>query len=186
MTGRGGHPRHGQVAITGGYAAPVILRCTKKVLAIIGPPPELPESATDGDEWYANLLRLDRRQCLLLTHAVTLFTIVEAGVTAAALRSTHRLVAGLIKRELDNEALPPDTFGHLDNEPLHVARTTDRSVLGCMNDMAVRCEYAVADAGGLAVTDLARLNRSLRRNINSARGYQQPIDFVARRLGDQP
>jgi hypothetical protein len=164
----------------------MILRCTKKVLAIVGPPPpEPPEPPADSEEWYANLLRLDRRQCLLLTHADTLFTIIEAGVTAAALRSTHRLITGLISRELDNEALPPGTFGDLDNPDLRITKTTDRSVLGCMNDMALRCEYAIADAGSLAATDLAGLNRSLRRNINSARGYQQPIDLVGRRPGPQ-
>jgi hypothetical protein len=163
----------------------VILRCTKKVLAIVGPPPEPPEPPADGEEWYANLLRLGRRQCLLLTHADTLFTIIEVGVTAAALRSTHRLITGLVQRELDNEALPTGAFGDLDKQDLRIAKTTDRSVLGCMNDMAVRCEYAVVDAGSLAATDLAELNRSLRRNINSARGYQQPIDLVARRLGNR-
>ena len=30
-------------------------------------------------------------------------------------------------------------------------------------------------------TDLGALNRSLRRNINSARGYQPPIELAARR-----
>ena len=48
-----------------------------------------------------------------------------------------------------------------------------------MNDMAFRCEHAIADAGGLARTDLAELNRSLRRNINSARGYCPPIELAA-------
>jgi len=40
----------------------------------------------------------------------------------------------------------------------------------------------IAGAGGLARTDLAGLNRSLRRNINSARGYCPPIELAARRL----
>jgi hypothetical protein len=47
-----------------------------------------------------------------------------------------------------------------------------------MNDMAFRCEHAIADAGSLARTDLAELNRSLRRNINSARGYCLPIELA--------
>lgn len=51
-----------------------------------------------------------------------------------------------------------------------------------MNDMAFRCEHSIADAGGLARTDLAELNRSLRRNINSARGYCPPIELAAKRL----
>ena len=76
---------------------------------------------------------------------------------------------------------PPDTFGDLDQDVL-LAKTADRSVLGCMNDMAFMCEHAIAEAGGLARTDLAKLNMSLRRNINSARGYCPPIELTARRL----
>ena len=37
-----------------------------------------------------------------------------------------------------------------------VARTADRSVLGCMNDMAVLCEHAIATSRDLRQADLAR------------------------------
>jgi hypothetical protein len=60
-----------------------------------------------------------------------------------------------------------------------MARTADRSVLGCMNDMAVLCAYAIAQEGGLASADTGALNQRLRRNINSTRGYQRPIDLAA-------
>jgi len=47
-----------------------------------------------------------------------------------------------------------------------------------MNDMAHLSEDAVVRAGRLATTDVRSLNRRLRRNINSARDYQLPIDLV--------
>jgi hypothetical protein len=50
-----------------------------------------------------------------------------------------------------------------------------------MNDMAFLCGHVIAQSGGLRHADLAGLNQSLRRNINSARGYQRPIDLVAKR-----
>ena len=52
-----------------------------------------------------------------------------------------------------------------------------------MNDMAVQCEFTVAESGGLQHTDLPELNRSLRRNINSARGYRPPIELTMERTG---
>ena len=97
-------------------------------------------------------------------------------------RATHQLVTDLIGRELRREGLPTGTFGDLEQEDVLLAKTADRSVLGCMNDMAFMCEHAIAETGGLARTDLARLNQSLRRNINSARGYCPPIELTARRL----
>jgi hypothetical protein len=42
--------------------------------------------------------------------------------------------------------------------------------------------HNIDGAEGLARSDLAELNRSLRRNINSARGYQPPIELTARRV----
>ena len=75
-----------------------------------------------------------RRTCLLLTHSATLFTIFEADVTASALRATRQLVTGLIGRELRCEGLPAGTFGDLEQQEALLAKTADRSVLGCMCD----------------------------------------------------
>jgi hypothetical protein len=164
------------------YDRIVILRCTKKLLAIMGLPVGDPAPAPDPEDWYANLLWFDRRKCLLLTHSATLFTIFEADVTASGVRATRQLITGLIGRELRREDLPAATFGDLEQQEVLLAKTADRSVLGCMNDMAFLCEHAIAEAGGLARTDLAELNRSLQRNINSARGYRPPIELTAKRL----
>ncbi len=81
---------------------------------------------------------------------------------AADLRATGRLVTGLIGRELRSEGLPSATFDGLEPEKIILAKTADRSVLGCMNDMAFLCENAISESGGLSRTDVAALNRSLR------------------------
>lgn len=158
----------------------MILRCTKKLLDVIRPQ-QLAAKEPDGDDWYASLLVFERRKCLLLTHVDTLFTIFEPDVRAADLHSMQRLVVGLIERELLSEGLPLRTFGDLETEQLRIAKTADRSVLGCMNDMAHLCEHEIDRVGSLARTDIRSLNRSLRRNINSARDYQRPIDLVMER-----
>ena len=159
------------------YDRQVILRCTKKLLDVILPGQVVTQEPEDED-WYANLLVLDRRKCLLLTHAGTMFTIFEPSVRASDLRATKNLVSELIERELLAEGLPANTFGDLWTDELLMAKTADRSVLGCMNDMAFLCDVAVADAGGLARVGVRSLNHRLHRNINSARGYERPIDLV--------
>jgi hypothetical protein len=165
----------------------VILRCTNKLLAVIGPKLTGESApAPDPEDWYANLLWSGRRKCLLITHSATLFSIFEADVRAADLRAAGQLVTTLIGREVHSEGLPPTTFAGLEPERVILARTADRSVLGCMNDMAFLCQNAISRSGGLSRTDLAALNQSLRRNINSARSYQRPIDLTAARLAAQP
>jgi hypothetical protein len=162
----------------------VIVRCTHKLLAVIRPA-RLADSAPDGEDWYANLLWFSGRKCLLLTHAATLFTVFEPDVRAVGLRDTGRLVTGLIRRELAREHLPEDTFGSLDPEQVAVAKTADRSVLGCMNDMAFICEVSIDRSGGLEGIDIAELNRALRRNINRPRGYTPPVELAAQRLRER-
>jgi hypothetical protein len=159
----------------------VILRCTKKLLTVIRPQ-QLIDCMPDGEDWYANLLWLSSRKCLLLTHAATLFTVFETDVRAAELRDPGRLVTGLITRELLREQLPADTFGSPDPASVILAKTADRSILGCMNDMAFMCETMTTRSGGLADTDIADVNQALRRNINSARGYQPPIELTVQRM----
>jgi hypothetical protein len=161
----------------------MILRCTKKLLAVLGAGRVAePGPTPDAEDWYANLLWFDRRKCLLLTHAATLFSIFEADVRAADLRETRRLVTEMVDRELSREDLPPATFGDLRSQELILAKTADRSVLGCMNDMAFHCEVVISDAGGLAHCDLGELNQALHRNINSSRGYRPPVELAAQQL----
>jgi len=159
----------------------VVLRCTKKLLDLLRLDPG-PAVASCDEDWYANVLVLDRRECLLLTHAATLFSIFEPGLRVGDLRSTRDFVTALVGRDLREEGCPAGTFGDLRREAFVIAKTADRRVLGCMNDMAFVCELAVGESGGLAGLDDRALNRWLRRNINSVRDYQRPIDLVRERL----
>ena len=165
------------------YDRLVILRRTNELLAVIvrGLAAEL-APVPDAEDWYANLLWFDRRKCLLLTHSPTLFSIFEANASAPGLRAVGPLVTGLIERELACESLPCAVFAGLEKGEVILAKTADRSVLGCMNDMGFLRQNAIAGSGGPMCTDLVALNRSLRRNINSARNYQPPIELAARRL----
>ena len=160
----------------------MVLQCTKKLLAVVGAGRVAePGPAPDAEDWYASLLWFDRRKCLLLTHAATLFSVFEPGVRAADLRATRRLVTELVERELRREGLRPATFGNLRSQELILAKTADRSVLGCMNDMAFLCEVAISDAGGLAHCDLGELNLALHRNLSSSRGYRPPVELAEQR-----
>lgn len=160
----------------------VTLRCTRKALALLNisgralanPPPS-------ADDWYMNLLWLDRRKCLLLTHAETLFPVFVADVRAADLRPLGSYIVGKIRAGLASECLAADSLGRLDPDAVQVAKTASRSVLGFMNEMAFYLDHAVADAGGLSRSDSNALNRDLRRRLHSRDGYATPLDLVVRR-----
>jgi hypothetical protein len=164
----------------------VMLRCTGKVLALLrvsAPAPAVGE--TSEEDWYANLVWVDRRKCLLVTHAGTLFSVFVPNVTAAGLRPIGPLVVSAIETALRAEGLPVDTLGELDAQEVTVAKTADRRILGTMNDLTVTAEHVVATAGGLARCDIDALNHALHRTINSITGYVPPIELVTASRGDR-
>lgn len=75
-------------------------------------------------DWYAHLVWVDRRKCLLVTHAGTLFSVFMPNVTAAGLRPIGPPVVSAIETALRAEGLPVDTLGELDGaQPTQQAPT---------------------------------------------------------------
>jgi hypothetical protein len=161
----------------------VVLRCTTKTLKLLGArPKDLATVQPSDQDWYANLLWLDGRKCLLLAHAGTLFSVFVPDIRKADLVPIGTSVVGLIHKEVEAEGLPLDRFGVLDSRYITLAKTHSRTVLGYMNEMARFCEYTVDDGGGLARCDTRELNRALRRELHISRrppGYFVPIELVA-------
>ena len=147
-----------------GSVAWMLLRCTTRLLELLGNP-ITEERPASSDDWYANVFWVQRRKCLLVTHAETPFCVFAPAVRAASLRPLHAFVLPLITRQLAAEGFPAGALGPLDCCPASIAKTADRQVLGCMNDIAGACQHAAADAGGLARLDLAARHYRLQRNI---------------------
>ena len=148
----------------------VVLRCTAKMLALLAARPrDLVTVEPSDHDWYANLLWLERRKCLLLAHAGTLFSVFVPDVRKSDLMPIGPCVLRFIHKELEAESLPLDRLGILDSRSIALAKTRSRTVLGYMNEMARFCEYAVATAGGLARCNVGQLNRELRRELHLSR-----------------
>jgi hypothetical protein len=140
---------------------------------------ELPPT---DDDWYLNLLWIDRQTCLLLTHAGTLFSVFRAGVHRADLRPIGNYLVAAIETELRAENLPPDTFSQLQPDSVRLAKTASRSTLGFMNEMAFELRYLIADTGGFRRSDIDALNHGLHRTLRNRGEYTRPIELVALRL----
>jgi len=161
----------------------MVVRCTKKMLDLLGDRSisfsELPPTE---DDWYLNLLWIDRQKCILLTHADTLFSIFRARVRSADLRPIGSYLVAAVESELRAENLPTDTFSKLQPDSVQLAKTASRSTLGFMNEMAFELRYLITDAGGLERCDIDVLNHGLRRTLRNRGEYVRPIELVAHRL----
>ncbi|MDP2754705.1 MAG: hypothetical protein Q8P40_10015 [Nitrospirota bacterium] len=71
-----------------------IIHCTKKLLKELDvsliEPEKIPPPTEGLGNWYANLLRIDRRKCLLLTNEKSLYTFLIPKVLKANLKSIEQ------------------------------------------------------------------------------------------------
>ena len=157
----------------------MVVRCTKKMLDLLGARSgALEKFPPQDDDWYLDLLWIDRRKCLLLTHTGTLFSVFRAAIRSGDLRPPGPYLVGAIQTELRAEHLPPDTFGRLQPDNARIAVTASRSMLGFMNQMTFEIRYHVSRRGGLPACDVDDLNHYLRRSLRNRDGYFRPIDLV--------
>ena len=161
------------------------LRCTKKLLDLLGiRRSDLTDIDPGEDDWYANLLWVERRKCLLLVHAGTLFPVFVADVRKPELVPLGGWLVRVVESALLEEGLPVDTLGDLNAGEVRVAKTASRQVLGVMNELAFEAGWHIDHAGGLSYTDLDELNQRLRRSLHTKDGdYQVPLELVLARLG---
>lgn len=164
----------------------MVLRCTAKLLKRSRQQPPQPAPPACDDDWYANLISVERRNCLLICHAATLFAIFIPDVGAAELRRLGAHVVPRIHQQLTAAEFTADALGVLDPDQVTIATTADRSVLGCMNDLALTCQLAARQAGSLAALDLAQLHQHLQVHLSGARDYIPAIDLVAARVAQRP
>jgi hypothetical protein len=153
----------------------VIVRCTARLLKLLAPC-ELADVPPAPDDWYANLIWIGRRKCLLFVHADTLFPVFVADVRKPQLANFGQYIAGTVATSLADEELAPDCLGPLDPAQVRLARTASRSVLGVMNDMASMSQRIAEQAGGITSLDVEDLNAFLRRTPYKRDGYFRPID----------
>lgn len=102
----------------------------REAVGVVGrPDPQTDGLAPAGDDWYANVIRVDGRKCLLVTHADTLFSVFVPDVGRRAPPSRAAGGAGH-RRRLTAEGLHPNTLGVLNPATVTIAKTADRRVLG--------------------------------------------------------
>jgi|SRR5581483_8181257 len=153
-----------------------LIRCTKKLLTEI--PADLVDAAAGGDGWHANLLRIERRKCVLFTHDVTLYSVFVPALKKPAFDRLPEVFAERLFKTLLWEEFPqPQIEVMLDAvRVVHFGRSNNRSVLGSMNDLQFQIEVYVHYDGGLDSTDLVDLHRRLNRTPMSAVGYGYPVE----------
>ncbi len=151
--------------------------CTQKLLTELRVKPDL-SIDTEETGWHANLVRFERRKCVLFTHDETLFSFFEAGLKRPDFDQFSDVFGQRLFKALLNEGFSQRQIECMldTTRQVHFAKTRSRSVLGSMNDMARMLEIGIYSDGGLAAADLAYLNGLINRTPFKAIGNERPLD----------
>lgn len=163
-----------------------LIRCTRKLLAEIEARVASlaePHGARLGD-WYAHLLQIERKKCVIFTSEQTLLTFLAVGLSRDAIKDYATLFRAGLRRLLEGEGFTPGDVDRLlvEYQDLALAPTTDRSVLGSLNDLARLAEAHIQHHGGLRGCDLGTINHQLNRTPMSRLQMASPIDRTRRAL----
>jgi hypothetical protein len=155
---------------------PSSIHCTQKLLAEI--PDRLIDPSASGESWHANLLRIDRRKCVLFTHDATLYSVFVPGLKKAEFERLDEVFGQrLFKALLWDEFSQTQIERMLDAcRVIRFTRSSNRSVLGSMNDIRFHIGLHVEDDGGLTSVNLGQLHHRLNRIPFSAVGYEYPVE----------
>lgn len=163
-----------------------LIRCTQKLLKEINKKPTTnvePIKSILGS-WHANLLRIERRKCVLITNDSTLYTLFIPCLRKPDFQNFHLVFGQHLFKNLLHEGFSQLQIETVLNEHQQILydKTNNRSVLGSMNDQKVQLEWRIYLNGGLEETSLYELNKELNRNILSAIKKNYPIEMLQDKL----
>lgn len=165
---------------------PLLIHCTQKLLAEI--PDRLIDPSASGESWHANLLRIDRRKCVLFTHDATLYSVFVPGLKKPEFEHLDEVFGQRLFKALLWGGFPQTQIEQMLEacRVIRCTRSSNRSVLGSMNDIRFHIEVNVEHDGGLINVDLADLHHRLNRIPMGAIGYGYPVERLREYLAQAP
>ncbi len=143
-----------------------LIRCTRKLLKVVGKPSVESESGVAClGGWHANLLWIERRKCVLFTNDETLFSIFVPGLKKPDFQSLDNIFTQILFRSLRTEGFNQKQIERVLDEysSVEFAQSNNRSVIGSMNDLAYQLNCMIRSAGGLRNTVRDEVNFQLNR-----------------------
>ena len=167
------------------------IRCTQKLLKEIGiKDVSLIEVETHCDklgDWYANLLYISRRKCVLFTNEKTLYSFLIPRVKRASLTQLHELFLSELQINLFSEGFDHTVVTDLPKRyrDFGIARTKSRSVLGSMTDFALQLKYIFMDREGPDSSNIIEINQRINRVPMKAIEYKYSIERLRAAISEE-
>jgi hypothetical protein len=161
-----------------------ILHCTRKLLKELDvplvEPDKIPQPTEGLGNWYANLLRIDRRKCLLFTNEKTLYTFLIPKVLKANLKNIEEEFLINLSYNLQYEGFGLEMINRVIQEYQEIgfSKTYSRQVLGSMNELAFEYDYFIRREWGIEKARIFEINKEINRTPMGALKYRYPIEAL--------
>jgi hypothetical protein len=152
----------------------MLIRCTQKLLAEIGV--DLKSLVIDSlepnkgaiEEWYANLVIIERQKCIVFMNASTHFVTLSFGKKKREIQQFRELFVNSLANALESEAVDSEIIEKFlaTCETVSLGKTIDRSVLGYMNDVIHMAQYLIpaSQEQNRGEIDLGNVTKQLNRS----------------------
>ena len=170
----------------------MILHCTQKLLKELGNPPlQTPDVLTTGlGNWYANLLVIDRRKCVLFTNEKTLYSFLLPNVKKENLKNIVDEFLINLNLNLQAEGFSIEVISMVMQEYSEIgfAKTANKHVLGSMNELTFQYKDIILNRyARIEQVKALELNKEINRTIMGGINYLKPAESLRELLlGEKP
>lgn len=160
-----------------------LIHCTQKLLKELGNPPlqspDEPNPQSLGN-WYANLLRLDRKKCILFTNEKTLYSFLIPKVKKENLKNIIDEFLFNLNVNLQAEGVPLEVISRVMAEYTDIgfAKTSSKTVLGAMTQLMFEYEVFVQMKEGLENVKILEINKAINRSLMRGSRHLHPIEML--------
>jgi hypothetical protein len=161
-----------------------LIHCTAKLLKELGNPP-LQTHVTEADvqglgNWYANLLRIDRRKCILFTNEKTLYSFLIPRVKKENLKNIIDEFLFNLNMNLQAEGFSLEVITKVMTEYTEIgfAKTSSKTVLGAMTQLMFEYEVFVQMKEGLENVKILEINKAINRSLMRGSRHLHPIEML--------
>ena len=167
------------------------MHCTQKLLKEIGTATLVETSAdTRGlGNWYVNILRIERKKCLLFTNEKTLYSFLIPNVKKSNIKNIVDEFLINMSFNLQAEGFDINVINKLMQEyhEIGFGKTASKQILGWMNQIAFEYEIRVQMKEGLGNVRIIEANKEINRSLRSilnGKEYFHPIEALQQLISE--
>ncbi len=160
------------------------IRCTQKVLKELGMKEDglcdVKEPTSLLGNWYSNLFTLDRRKTLIFMNERTLLSFLILGIKKKNVKDLPLVFRNGVNQVLLMEGFDNNLIRNVTKEcqEIEITKTTNRSLLGNLNDLVNLYKNHILDDGGLKSCDLDSITKKINRTPQNNLGWSNSVEIA--------